>query len=397
MLSQPSLRLHAVSLFVASWLVLAWMHGVTGPFDRFGVLRGVDFLQFYAAGRMVATGHVGQLYDWDAFARTLPTLVPRIGDLLYLPVYPPQLALAFAPVGRLSYLAALAVWTLLSVGLYAGSVWAVIRLSPALQAYRLEGWCFALGFTPFLQLIAHGQVASLAVPLLVLALYGFRARRSLLVGFALGSMVFKPQLGAFALAAIALWPSWRLMAGLTLGSVLQLGVVVALVGTTPLRDYLGVVHRLATSAGQFEPKIWAMHSLRGAVELLLGSGRLATVCWLLGGAGVVWLARRAWRRHQSLDLRFALITIVGLLLNPHLYLYDLVLLAVPVACLAVWLIQRRDPADDGVQQLVYSLVWVPLLGPLAALTHVQLTSPALVALLWQLGRYRAATTHPVSA
>jgi Glycosyltransferase family 87 len=397
MLSQPTLRLHAVSLFVASWLVLAWMHAVSGPFDRSGVLRGVDFLQFYAAGRMVANGHAGQLYDWETFARTLPTLVPRSVDLLYLPVYPPQLALAFVPLGRLPYFSALAVWTLVSVGLYAGAVWAVMRVSPALQAYRLEGWSFALGFTPFLQLIAHGQIASLAVPLLVAALYGFRARRPVLVGLALGSMVFKPQLGAFALAAIALWPSWRLLSGLTLGSVLQLGVVVGFVGTTPLHDYLGVLHRLATSAGQFEPKLWAMHSLRGAFELLLGPGRPATVCWLLGGAGVVWLARRAWLRHQSPDVRFALIAIVGLLLNPHLYIYDLVLLAVPLACLAAWLIQRRDRADARVQYLAYGLVWLPLMGPLAALTHLQLTSPALVALLWQLGRYRLATTQPASA
>lgn len=397
MLDQPSLRLHAVSLFVASWLVLAWMHAVPGPFDRFGTLRGVDFLQFYAAGWLVANGHAWQLYDWDAFARTLPALVPGIGELLYLPVYPPQLALAFASLGRLSYLPALAAWTLISAALYIGAVWAVLRALPGLRTYRLEAWFFALGFTPFLQLIAHGQIASLAVPLLVACLYGMRAGRPLLVGLALGSLVFKPQLGAFALAALALWPSWRLMAGLALGSGLQLGLVAAAMGTTLLRDYLGVLQRLAESAGQFEPKLWAMHSLRGAFELLLGQTRLATAFWLLSLVGVVWLARRAWHRHQVLEVRFALIGIVGLLLNPHLYVYDLVLMAVPLASLAAWLVERRVPPNLHVQYLVYSLVWLPLVGPLAAITHVQLTSPALIALLWQLGRYRVATTQAASA
>ena len=397
MLNQPSLRLHAVSLFVASWLVLAWLHAVPGLFDRFGTLRGVDFLQFYAAGWLVANGRAWQLYDWDAFARTLPALVPGIGDLLYLPVYPPQLALAFAPFGRLSYLPALAAWTLASAALYIGAVWAVLRALPALRTYRLEAWCFALGFTPFLQLIAHGQVASLAMPLLAAALCGVRAGRPLLVGLALGSLVFKPQLGMFAIAALILWPSWRLLAGVVLGCALQLGLVAAMMGTTLLRDYLGVLQRLAASAGQFEPKIWAMHSLRGALELVLGQTQLATACWLLGGVGVAWLARRAWHCHQSLDVRFALICIVGLLLNPHLYIYDLVLMAVPLACLAAWLVERRAPPDLHVQYLVYSLVWLPLLGPLAAITHVQLTSPALVALLWQLGRYRVTTTQVASA
>ena len=397
MLDRASLRLHAVSLAVASWLVLAWTHAVPGAFDRFGTLRGVDFLQFYAAGWMVASGRAWQLYDWDAFARTLPTLVPGIGDLLFLPVYPPQLALVFAPFGKVSYLSALAVWTLVSVALYAGAVWAVLRTWPALRTYRLQAWCFALGFPPFLQLIAHGQVASLAMPLMVAALYGVRAGRPVLVGLALGSLAFKPQLGAFALAAIVLWPSWRLIAGLVVGCGLQLALVVTIVGTTPLRDYLGVLERLAASAGEFEPKLWAMHSLRGGFELLLGQNRLATACWALGAVGVVWLARRAWHRHHAQDVRFAVLCVVGLLLNPHLYIYDLVLMAVPLACLAAWLVARQDPEDASVKYLVYGLVWLPLLGPLAAITHVQLTSPTLVALLWRLGRYRVATTHSASA
>jgi alpha-1,2-mannosyltransferase len=397
MLNRPTLRLHGVALAVASWAVLAWSQAVPGPFDRFGTLRGVDFLQFYAAGWFVWNGRADALYDWEGFAKTLPTLAPGIGETLFLPVYPPQLALVFAPFGKLSYLPALAAWTLVSAALYIVAVWAAMRMWPALRTYRREAWCFALGFTPFLQLIAHGQVASLAMPLLVAAFYGFRAGGPLVVGVALGSLVFKPQFGAFAMAAMTLWPSGRLMIGLALGCGLQLGLVVAFVGTTVLRDYLGVLQRLAASAGQFEPKIWAMHSMRGAFELLLGQGRLATACWLLGAVGVVWLARRAWHRHQSLEVRFALICVVGLILNPHLYIYDLVLMAVPLACLAAWLVQHQDPANVRVPYLVYGLVWLPLLGPLAAITHVQLTSPALVALLWQLGLTRRVAPTSCSA
>lgn len=397
MLRRPTLRLHAVSLAVASWLVLAWAHAVPGLFDRFGTLRGVDFLQFHAAGWLVADGQASHLYDWDAFARALPHLVPDIGDLLFLPVYPPQVALVFAPLGRLSYLPALAIWTLVSIALYLGAAWVALRAFAPLRAYHLECWCFVIGFTPFLQLVAHGQIASFAVPLLVAALIAFRRGRPLLAGLALGSLVFKPQLGTFALAALVLWPSWRLVAGLALGGGAQLALVASVFGPGLLRDYLGVVYRVATSAGQFEPKVWAMHSLRGALELVLGQTRLATALWLLGAAGVVWLARRAWPRHQSPDVRFALICLAGLLLNPHLYIYDLVLMAVPLACLAAWLVDRNNPIDVPVQYLACSLVWLPLLGPLAAITHVQLTSPALIALLWRLGRYRVVTTQALSA
>ena len=386
MLKQSTLRLHAVSLAVASFAVLAWLHAVPGRFDRFGTLRGVDFIQFYAAGWQVVHGQSSHLYDWDAFSRLLPVLAPGIGDLLFLSVYPPQLALLFTPFARLSYLSALALWTLVSIALYLGSARALVRAHPALEPYRLEAWCFAIGFTPFLQLVAHGQVASLALPLLVAAFYAFRASQPLMVGLALGSLIFKPQLGTFALAALVFWPSWRLLAGLTIGATTQLALVALTLGTGLLREYLDVVQRLARSPAVFEHKIWAMHSLRSALELALGQSRFVTACWLLGGAGVVWLGRRAWTRHPSPDLRFAVICLVGLVLNPHVYIYDLVLMAVPLACLAAWLVQRHDAADRSVQYLVFAFAWLPLLGPLAVITHVQLTSPAMIALLWLLAR-----------
>lgn len=397
MYKRSTFRLHGVSLAVAGWLVLAWLHASPGMLDRFGTLRGVDFLQFYAAGWVVANGHAASLYDWEAFARRLPELVPGIGELLFLPVYPPQLALVFAPLGTLAYLPALAIWTLVSAALYVGAGWAALRALPALRAYRLEAWCFALGFPPFLQLLAHGQVAAIALAVLIAALYGFQNAKPLLVGLALGSLVFKPQLGAFALAALILWPSWRLLGGLFIGAGVQLTLVAAILGTALLREYVTVVQTLASSAGQFEPKLWAMHSLRGAFELLVGQNALATAGWLLASALSVWLARSAWTQNQSTDVRFAVICLLGLLLNPHLYIYDLVLMAVPLACLASWLVARGDTADLRVQHQAYALVWLPLLGPLAAMTHVQLTSPALVALLWSLGRYRDATTHAASA
>jgi len=387
-LRRATLRLHAVSLAVASWLTVAWLHAVPGMLDRFGTLRGVDFLQFYAAGWVVNRGQSARLYDWDAFATRLPALVPGIGDLLYLPVYPPQLALALSPLAALPYLQALAIWTLLSVMFYACAVWAGLRALPALRPYRLETWAFALGFTPFVQLLAHGQVTTLAMPLLVAALAAFQAGRPVLVGIAFGSLVFKPQLGAFAVAALLLWPSWRLLAGLAVGAGLQLALVAATLGPALLWDYYGVIQRLAVSAGAFEPKIWAMHSLRGFFELLIGRTPLATASWLLSAGAVVWLARRAWRRQGSPAVKYALICVLGLLLNPHLYVYDLVLMAVPLACLAAWLIGQRGQRDLRVQWLTYALVWLPLLGPLAAVTRVQLTSLALVGLLWLLAAER---------
>lgn len=394
--SRATLRLHAVSLAVASWVVFAWSQAVAGPADRFGQLRGMDFIQFYAAGWFVRSGRAAELYDWEAFAAALPSLVPGVGDLLFLPIYPPQVALAFAPLAGLPYLTALGVWTATSVAFYAAAVWSVLRVLPALGPYRLEAWCFAAGFPPFLQLVAHGQVAAPAVLLVALALAAFLRDRAFLVGLALGSLAFKPQLGTLALVALLLWPSARLLAGLAAGAAAQVALVFAVLGPDVLFAYADVVGRLLRAPEAFEPKVWAMHGLRGAIELLVGQGRLATGLWAAGGLGVLWLARRAWSRHQAPEVRFAVLVLAALVLNPHLYVYDLTLMAVPLGCIAAWLLGKGPGADHRVAWMTYALVWLPLVGPLAAYTRLQLTPAIAIGVLWGIGHRGVNTTHWLS-
>ena len=48
-----------------------------------------------------------------------------------------------------------------------------------------------------------------------------------------------------------------------------------------------------------------------------------------------------WRGTRSPDLRMASLVLASVLVNPHLYVYDLVVLAVPLALAAAWAIQNR--------------------------------------------------------
>ena len=381
-----TLRLHGWALAVASWPIFFWSQLGSGPLDRFGTLRGVDFLQFYTSAWFVAHGKSAELYDFKAFAAQLPALVPAAGDLLYLPIYPPQLALLMAPLGAVGFLTALAIWMGVTAICYAATVWQGLERIPGLREWRGIAWPLALGFPPLLLLVAHGQIAALAVPLLLVAWIALDARRPLLLGVALGAMAFKPTLGAFALAALALAPSWSLLAGILLSIGAQALVVVATLGAGPLIAYHAVVRELIHRAAEFEPKLWAMHNLRGAIYLAVGPGWLAAWIYAIAIGVTLWLARRAWRHHDSSVVRFAILGLTGVILNPHLYVYDLVLLLVPLAGLASWLIHRDSADDRPIALLAYSLVWLPLLGPLAMYTHIQVTTPVLLALLWMVGR-----------
>jgi hypothetical protein len=109
--------------------------------------------------------------------------------------------------------------------------------------------------------------------------------------------------------------------------------------------------------------------------------------WLLGAVGVLWLARWVSGRTDDRRLQFAAVVIAGLLINPHLYVYDLVVLAAPLCAIGSWLMARgMNCADRSLAMTAFAVFWAPLLGPFAAVTHVQLTAPLLVFLLWRIAR-----------
>ena len=79
--------------------------------------------------------------------------------------------------------------------------------------------------------------------------------------------------------------------------------------------------------------------------------------------------------------------VAGALLNPHLYVYDLVVLVLPLGLICAWLLEecadnRRHPP---VALAARGLYWLPLVAPVLGHLHVQLTAPAMMWLLWAMG------------
>jgi hypothetical protein len=373
---------HAGVLAAGMWIAALVTLTTRGAFDRHGTLKGVDFLQFFTAGRMVADGRVRQLYDWEAFASALQSAVPGTGDLLFLSVYPPQVALAFAPLGQLDYLAALGVWTVITILLYAGCVWTLQHASPLFRVNGRTWWLVAAAFAPFQQLILHGQIAAPALVCFTGAWLALRAERWWWFGAALGSLAFKPQFGVAAAIAIVVSRDYRVALGAAGAALVQGAIAAGALGPGVLIDYVARIPVVLRSSELFEPKLWQMHNLRGFWGLLLGTGRLGTFLTLASAAAVVYLVRRIWRDEPASDVRFAALVLGAVLINPHLYVYDLVVLAVPLVIIVAFSIER-GPTEDAqlLTVIVHILCWVPLLSPLAALTHVQLTTPCLMVLL----------------
>ena len=379
-----TLRLQAVTLAAGLWITAAYILSAPGLFDRNGILKGVDFLQFYTAAHMVASGDGGRLYEWEAFAARLQGLIPGTGDLLFLSVYPPPLAVALAPLGRLPYAWALASWTFVTILLYAICVRAIAGQFPSASP-RLPWWLLALAFVPFQQVLAHGQVGALALVCFAGAWLALRRERWFLVGFLLGSLCFKPSFLVAPAAAIAVTLRAPVIAGVAAGVALQLCLVALTLGPDVWAAYAGKAVVLLTSPELFEPKPWQMHSLKGFWQLLLGTNAVSFALWVLSSAVVFGSLAHVWRRTRSADLRMGALVIAAVLMNPHLYVYDLVVLAVAFGALVRWALDAQKGQEAATSRqalaLLHLLWWVPLVGPLAALTRVQLTSIVLAGLM----------------
>jgi hypothetical protein len=284
---------------------------------------------------------------------------------------------------------------LVSALLYAACARAISRVLPELQEARLSWALLALAFVPFLQLVAHGQVSALVLVCFCLAWLALRDGSWWLAGLALGSLCFKPQFLTAAVLAVLVTRELRVAAGAIVGAAIQFVAVSLALGPSIWSAYLDKVRVIVGTPEAFEPKPWQMHNLKGFWLLLFGETQLATGAWLLSAAAVTGVILLIGLRTRSADLRTAVVVIGTVLLNPHLYIYDLVILLVSIAALSRWLFDSpRGPEAPAVRVLLHLLWWAPLIGPLSRLTHLQVTPVLLVALLLVIRRALSETAAP---
>jgi hypothetical protein len=141
-----------------------------------------------------------------------------------------------------------------------------------------------------------------------------------------------------------------------------------------------------------------MHSWRSFWSLLIPWPEGAMALYILSSLVTVVIAAAVWRSASPLQLRFSALALAAVLVNPHLFVYDLLVLAPVLLLLTDWTLtdqQRYCPA--ALRLLLYLAFVLPLFGPLSRWTHLQLSVPVLAALLWILWRHSAgASPNPGS-
>ena len=396
-LTARRVRTHGLLLAVCLWTAYAVDMSTPGLIDRNGLVKGTDFLHLYTLGRLALQGRGDLLYDMRAQADLARELAAGAPDSVYVPLYGPQVSLFFVPFAPLPYGYAWPIWQAVNVLIYAFCCQAIWKNCPSLQTHGGTILILAIAFPGFFHLLAWGQTSGLALLSFALAFLALRRDRQLLAGLAIGSLIFKPQLGLAAAVVFVLVGEWKVVAGAVIAASVQLAAAWMHYGTEVMRAYLGALQAVGDVAVLLEPRLYQTHCLRSFWSMLLPWPRLAFGFYVFSALVVLALTVGVWRKEFPLPVRFSALLLATVLVSPHLTVYDLVILAPAFLLLADWAIAHHEqPLAPRIQEVLYLCYLLFLIGPLARFTHLQLSVVARAALLWICARMQPPSPAPVA-
>ena len=309
---------YAVAL-AGAWLGGDWL------FDAQGQPIANDFVNVWAAGDLALHGRAPDAYDWTLHKAAEARALGHDFKNYYGWHYPPTFLFAAAVIALLPYTVAALACLAVTLCAYAAAVRAIIGNN--------AGVFVALGFPAVLWNAAAGQNGFLSAALVggTLTLLN---RRPALAGICLGLLTYKPHFGLLFPVALIVGSRWRVIAvaGLVTAAMAALSVIVFGRATwQAFFDWMPVTTRVVMGEGAAD---WSrLESLFGLVRVLGGSETLAwsvqaALALVLAGA-IGWL----WRGRAEFEIKAAALSCAALLATPYIYMYDQVMLAIPVAFL----------------------------------------------------------------
>jgi len=302
------------SLFKGAWLI-----------DWRGFAVPTDFVNVWAAGRLVLEGHPAAAYDWSIHKQAEIEALGHGFDVYFGWHYPPPFLFVATELARLPYFAAFAVWMAVT--------WPVFALTlRGIVGHRL-GLLFAGAFPATLWNVAAGQNGFVTAALIGGTLL-LLDRRPVLAGICLGILIYKPQFGLLFPLVLAVAGYWR-----TFATATAVGIAVALASWVAFGSAAWVAFFQAapmTAKAVLSDGMADFAKLQSLFGLIRALGGGATTAWafqitaaLASAAGVSII----WRRPVPFELKAAALAVGSLLITPYVYVYDLTILALPMAFL----------------------------------------------------------------
>ena len=344
-------------------------------------LRQMDFISFWAAGKLVLAGNAKAAFDVALHNQVQAALVDFDGLMPF--AYPPPFLLVVTPFAMLPYGIAAIVWVAITYTLY---IAAARRFAPS------SGWT-AAAFPPVLVngIIAQNGLLTGAVFISGMTLLKRHPLRS---GLMLGCLVIKPHLAVLFPLALAAGRNWRAFAGAAASSVGLSLIALLAFGSDVYQAFFEQMPLFSSIAAQGlvgwhkMASVYASLRLAGAGPAVAWSAHILIACTAALAVGLVW------RSDTALDAKAAILAAASVLISPYLYLYDTVLLVLPF----VWL--ARSGEDLRVLAALWCISFVVALqnwGLNDVLNPAPLLPIAMIALIWRKVRTKGQGVNPAES
>jgi hypothetical protein len=335
---------------VAGWLPLLGM-----PMRRW-----LDFSAFYAGGALIFTPHLIDLAEVEGFqfAEHLPN-TPFL--------YPPGLAILYAPLTALPYDVAAAVHVVVQAAALGAAAWLGAAVFGLDRRWTILG---AFAWAPAAGAVISGQNSAALLLLLVIAAWAMSRGATGLAGLATGLGAYRPHVG-LPIFGLVIWRrAW--LSALVAASVFTGHYLLGVAATGGLLDWpiRWVKLIAAETAIDFTSVGWQVIGLPGILGRLSIAGSApgailgpALVGYAIGLVLIVSAlgALRSWDTPRAIALTCSLALFAG----PRGFAYDATLLLPAVAVLARDATDRGWPWQD--RWLLAAAYGIALIWPVAGL------------------------------
>jgi hypothetical protein len=287
--------------------------------------RIADFVTLWSAGELVRNGHAAAAYDWEIAkqAQIAVTGKDYVGHFGFH--YPPPFLFVVAGLAEIPYVASFVGWLLVSFVPYAAVVRALVG--------RPVGWWLAIAFPALFYNSLIGQNGCLTAALIGGTLL-FLPTRPLLAGLCLGLLTYKPQYGVLFPFVLVATGQWRVIA-----SAAATAITIGLASWIAFGSdaWLAFLHQAPMTSQAFlsDGQVYygKMQSLFAFVRFAGGGETPAWIAhWSMAAALAVALIY-LWRSTVRYEIKAAALAVGAVLATPYVFMYDLVVLAVPAALL----------------------------------------------------------------
>jgi len=308
-----------VVLVLKIYLCDRWVYDANG----IGILA--DFVNVWTAGQLALDGHPAQAWDWIVQKQLEVAILKRDFDGYFAWHYPPPFLFVAALLAQFPYSVAFFGWGFVSMLPYLVVMRAIVG--------RSFGLVLAAAFPALVINTTIGQNGFLTAALIGGTLY-LLPTRPVLAGICLGLLSYKPQYGLlfpFALIAASQWATFVTAGVVTV--VLAFASWLAF-GTDSWQAFL---HWMPMFSQAFltegQAPWWKLQSIFALVRYFGGSENMAWTAQCIMVTAVATSLVVLWRSHVRYSLKAAALALGTLLTTPYLFIYDMMVLAIPVAYL----------------------------------------------------------------